>query len=319
MSIDIGNALKQIQSLVNDVITLLPNLVLALILVGLAFIVARYVSGFVRSLAERAGQGRGVGLLLGRIAQYVVLVLGFLVALSTVFPSFKARDLIQVLGIGGVAIGFAFKDILQNFLAGIIILISRPFRIGDQIIVKEFEGTVEDIQTRATIIRTYDNRIVVIPNTVLFSQEVTVLTASAKRRSEYDVGIGYGDDIDRAKEIALRTLASLDSVEKDPPPDVLTVGLDLSTVNLRVRWWTVPMRADVLKSQDEVLSGLKKALTEEGIDLPFPVQVVLFHDQTEDTDGDRRKQREGWPSGKGRVPRPRAVGLPQPPGPDTEN
>ncbi|RYG28784.1 mechanosensitive ion channel family protein [bacterium] len=303
MHIDIDNALRQIQALANDLITLLPNLILALVLLGLAFVAARYIAGLVRSLAGRAGQSRGVGLLLGRIAQYVVLVLGFLVALSTVFPSFKARDLIQVLGIGGVAIGFAFKDIFQNFLAGIIILISRPFRIGDQIVVKSFEGTVEDIQTRATLLRTYDNRLVVIPNTVLFSEEVTVLTASDKRRSEYDVGIGYGDDIDRAKVIALRTLASLDAVERDPAPDVLTVGLDLSTVNLRVRWWTSPKRADVLKAQDEVLTALKKALTEEGIDLPFPVQVVLFHDQTEDVDGDRGRQREGWPAGKGLVPR----------------
>ena len=305
MHIDIDNAVKQIQALINDLITLLPNLLLAAVLLGLALVAARYASGLVRSLAERAGQGRGVGLLLGRIAQYVVVVLGFLVALSVVFPSFKARDLIQVLGIGGVAIGFAFKDIFQNFLAGIIILVSRPFRIGDQIVVKSFEGTVEDIQTRATLIRTYDNRIVVIPNTVLFSEEVTVLTANDKRRSEYDVGIGYGDDIDRAKEIAMRTLRSLASVEQEPAPDVLTVGLDLSTVNLRVRWWTSPKRADVLKAQDEVLTALKKALTEEGIDLPFPVQVVLFHDQTEDVDGDRRRQREGWPAGKGTVPAPR--------------
>lgn len=303
MHIDLRNALKQIQALVNDFLTLLPNLVLGALMLGLAFVLAKYVSGLVRSLAERASQSRGVALLLGRIAQYVVLIVGFLVALSTVLPSFKASDLIQVLGIGGVAVGFAFKDIFQNFLAGIIILVSRPFKIGDQIVVKTFEGNVEDIQTRATIIRTYDNRVVVIPNTVLFTEEVTVLTANDKRRSEYDVGIGYGDDIDQAKAIALRTLRSLASVEQDPPPDVLTVGLDLSTVNLRVRWWTSPHRADVLKAQDEVLTALKKALTEEGIDLPFPVQVVLFHDQTEDTDGDRKRQREGWPAGKGVVPK----------------
>lgn len=304
MHIDVDNAVKQIQALANDIVTLLPNLVLALLLLGLAFVMSRYVAGLVQSLAHRAGQGRGVGLLLGRIAQYVVLILGLLVALSTVFPSFKARDLIQVLGIGGVAIGFAFKDIFQNFLAGIIILVSRPFRIGDQIVVKGFEGTVEDIQTRATHLRTYDNRIVVIPNTVLFSEEVTVLTGDKHRRSEYDLGIGYGDDIDHAKEVVLRTLTTLQKIETDPAPDVLIVGLDGSWVNLRVRWWTSAKRADVLAAQDEVLSALKKALTEEGIDLPFPVQTVLFHDQTDENDGDRRKEREGWPAGKGPVPRP---------------
>ena len=287
MRIEIDNAVKQIQALANDLITLLPNLVLAAVLLGLAIVAAKYASGLVRSLAERAGQGRGVGLLLGRIAQYVVLFVGFLIALSVVFPSFKARDLIQVLGISGVAIGFAFKDIFQNFLAGIIILISRPFRIGDQILVKGFEGTVEDIQTRATLIRTYDNRIVVIPNTVLFSEEVTVLTASSKRRSEYNLGIGYDDDVDQAKAIVLRTLATLEKIESDPAPDVLVVGIDESAVTLRIRWWTSPQRANVLVGQDEVLPAVKRALTAEGIDIPFPIRTVLFHDQTGANDGDR--------------------------------
>ena len=303
MSIDIDNAVKQIQTLANDLITLLPNLVLGALILGLSVLLSRYASGLVRSLAGRAGQGRGVGLLLGRIAQYIVVILGVLVALSTVFPSFKARDLIQVLGIGGVAIGFAFKDIFQNFLAGIIILISRPFRIGDQIVVKGFEGTVEDIQTRATILRTYDNRVVVIPNTVLFTEEVTVLTASENRRSEYGVGVGYGDDLDAAKAVIHRTLAGMKRILKEPPPDVLTVGLDDSWISLRVRWWTGPKRADVLAAQDEVLTALARALPEAGIDIPFPIRTVLHHDQTDEWDGDRRRQREGWPAGKGEVPR----------------
>jgi small conductance mechanosensitive channel len=103
------------------------------------------------------------------------------------------------LGIGGIAIGFAFRDIAQNFLAGILLLLTQRFRIGDQIIVSGFEGTVEDIQTRATFIRMYDGRRVVIPNTNLFIESVTVNTATELRRSEYDVGISYAADIDLAR------------------------------------------------------------------------------------------------------------------------
>jgi uncharacterized membrane protein len=108
-----------------------------------------------------------------------------------------------------VAIGFAFRDILQNFLAGILLLLTEPFRIDDQIIVKEFEGTVEDIQTRATMIRTYDGRRIVIPNAELFTESVIVNTAFEKRRLEYDVGIGYGDDIERAKALILEAIAGV--------------------------------------------------------------------------------------------------------------
>jgi Mechanosensitive ion channel/McrBC 5-methylcytosine restriction system component len=122
--------------------------------------------------------------------------LGLLVSLTIVAPSFHTTDLIKILGIGTVAIGFAFRDILQNFLAGILLLLHEPFRIEDEIKVDEFEGTVEAIETRATAIRTFDDKRIVIPNTDLFTKAVTVNTAYAQRRSEYVVGIGYGDDID---------------------------------------------------------------------------------------------------------------------------
>ena len=118
-----------------------------------------------------------------------------------------------MLGIGGVAIGFAFRDILQNALAGILILLTRPFRIGDQVVAGGYEGTVEDIQVRATTIRTYDNRRAVIPNTALFTDKVLVNTAFDKRRLSVRVGIGNGDDIAEAKRV---TEAAARGAEKTP-------------------------------------------------------------------------------------------------------
>jgi small-conductance mechanosensitive channel len=225
-----------------------------------------------------------------------------------VIPTFQAGDLVQLLGISGVAIGFAFRDILQNFLSGILILLTEPFQIDDQIVFKDFEGTVENIETRATTIRTYDGRRIVIPNSELFTNSVTVNTAFDNRRLEYDVGIGYGDDIDLAKQLMLEAMHSVDEVLKDPAPDVLVMELAESTVNIRVRWWVhPPRRADNLISRDKVITAIKKKLVENGIDLPFPTQQILFHDQTEETDGNRSRQREGWPSGKGEVPKPRRI------------
>jgi small-conductance mechanosensitive channel len=148
-------------------------------------------------------------LVLGRLSQGIIILVGLFVALSIVIPSFKAGDLVQLLGISGVAIGFAFRDILQNFLAGILILLTEPFEINDQIVFKNFEGTVENIQTRATTIRTYDGRRIVIPNSELFTNAVTVNTAFENRRLEYDVGIGYGDNIDQAKELMLEAVYSV--------------------------------------------------------------------------------------------------------------
>ena len=318
MNADISALWDRTQGMIKGFIVLLPNIVLALIVFAIFFAVARAIKRVVKRLTSDRHQARNLGLVLGRLAQGTILLIGLFVALSIVIPTFRAGDLIQLLGISGVAIGFAFRDILQNFLAGILILLTEPFQINDQIVFKGFEGTVENIETRATTIRTYDGRRIVIPNSELFTNSLTVNTAFESRRLEYDVGIGYGDDIDGVKELMLEALHSVPEILKDPAPDVLLMELAESTVNIRIRWWiNPPRRADDLASRDKVLSTIKKTLVENGIDLPFPTQQILFHNQTEEIDGDvwrqaaprlRSHQREGWPSGKGEVPKPRNIG-----------
>ncbi len=308
MNAEISAVWDKIQGMINGFIVLLPNIVLALIVFAIFFFVARTIKKVVKRLTRNRRQARNLGMVLGRLAQGTTILVGLFVALSIVIPTFKAGDLIQLLGISGVAIGFAFRDILQNFLAGILILLTEPFQIDDQIVFKNFEGTVENIETRATTIRTYDGRRIVIPNSELFTNSVTVNTAFDNRRLQYDVGIGYGDDIDRAKQLIIEAMHSVNEVLKDPAPDVLVMDLAESTVNIRARWWiNPPRRADDLTSRDRVLSAIKKKLTENGIDLPFPTRQILFHDQTEETDGDRDRQREGWGAGKGQVPKPRRI------------
>lgn len=309
MNSGLSTAWAKIQEMLNNAIAMLPNVVLALIVFALFYLAARSIKSLVRRLTQKRRHARNLGLVLGRLSQGIIILVGLFIALSIVIPSFKAGDLVQLLGISGVAIGFAFRDILQNFLAGILILLTEPFKIDDQIVFKNFEGTVENIQTRATTIRTYDGRRIVIPNSELFTNSVTVNTAFDNRRLQYDVGIGYGDDIDRAKQLILEAIHSVDGVLKDPAPDAIVVALAESTVNIRARWWiNPPRRSDALDTQDKVLTAIKKKLVANGIDLPFPTQQILFHDQTEETDGNRLHQREGWPAGNKEVPTPRSIG-----------
>jgi small-conductance mechanosensitive channel len=162
--------------------------VLAVVLVAAFYGIGKGVRALVRRNAQRRGEQRTLELAIGRLAQAAILLVGVLVAVTAAFPSFTPADLISTLGIGGVAIGFAFKDIFQNFLAGILILVTRPFGVGDQIRFKDYEGTVEDIQTRATYLKTYDGRRVIIPNGELYTNSVTVNTAFPQRRWQYDIG-----------------------------------------------------------------------------------------------------------------------------------
>lgn len=305
---DLSPLWEQLQGMRDYTLILIPNLIVGLIVFGLCVLAARGLRGLALRVSERRRRHRNLGLVLGRLAYGGAILLGALVALTIIFPSLSPADLLGALGIGGIVVGFAFRDIAQNFLAGILILLTEPFRIEDQIVYQAFEGTVEDIQVRATTIRTYDGRRVVIPNAELFTNAVTVNTAFDRRRLEYDIGIGYGDDIGQARELILEAMRSVGGVLRDPAPDALVVALADSSVTIRARWWIQPpRRADALDLQDHVLQAIKEQLTVHGIDLPFPTQQVLFHDQTEETDGDRRRQREGWPAGRRDVPGTRSL------------
>lgn len=304
---DFSIAWQKINQMGRGFMALLPNLLFGVVVFVVFIFIARGVQSLVERLLENRQQSVSLKLLLSRLSYVAALILGVLVTVTIIVPGFTPASLISALGVGGVAIGFAFKDIFQNFLAGVLLLLTEPFKINDQISYKDFEGTVETIQTRATTIKTYDGRRVVIPNAELFINAVTVNTAYDKRRLEYDIGIGYGDDIAQARQLIMEAMRGVDGVLTDPAPEALVVDLAGSSVNIRARWWiNPPRRADVMGAQDRVLEAIKNTLTAHGIDLPFPTQQILWHDQTEVTDGDRKSQREGWSAGKGDVPRSRA-------------
>jgi small-conductance mechanosensitive channel len=298
-------ATQKLESIVEGFFWMLPNFGFAAvtfaIFLGAAWIARRSV---VRVFRYR--KRLDLGELMGGFVKWSIIAFGLLVVSTIVFPSIRPADALATLGVGSIAVGFAFKDILQNWIAGLLLLWRQPFRRGDQIVVNTFEGTVEHIEARATILKTYDGRRVIIPNSDVYTRALIVNTAHPKRRSDYDVGIGFGDDIEKARHVILEALRSVEGVEADPAPDVLAWELDSSTVNLKVRWWTASKRSAVVAARGRVIEAVKRALTEAQIDLPFPTRVLLFHDQTDEADGDRRRQREGWPAGEN-PPAPRRV------------
>ena len=183
--------------MVETAISRLPSLILASVVFLLFYILSIFVSRIIRRSTR--GHRENLGVVFARLLGAATILLGALVATSIIAPSFQATDLIKVLGIGGVAIGFAFQNILQNFLAGLLLLWAEPFRVGDEIKIDPYEGTVEEIQTRATIIKTYDGRQVVIPNADLFTHAVIVNTAHETRRWEYDVALSNVNNLDELK------------------------------------------------------------------------------------------------------------------------
>lgn len=272
---DMNDAWNTTHVMLRGFVASIPRFTLAVVLA----IIFYYIGVLVRRGLARAASGdsshRTLNLALGRLAHGAIVVVGLLFAVAAAFPGFTPGNLVSALGIGGIAIGFAFKDIFENFLSGILILISRPFRIGDQIIYDKYEGTVEDIHIRATWLKTNDGRRVVIPNSDLFTNSVTVNTAFDSRRLEYDFKVSNGAAAARAKKAIERVLQETKDVLPDPKADVVITAFDDSMVLLKARWWSKSRMGDVLTAQDHVLSAVRKALAEEGIEIPPAAQLVV--------------------------------------------
>jgi small conductance mechanosensitive channel len=239
-----------------------PALLVGVVVFFLFYLLSIFVSRMILHTTRKHRPNLGV--VFARLVGAATILLGFLVAFSVVAPSFQAGDLIKVLGIGGVAIGFAFQNILQNFLAGLLLLWAEPFRIGDEIKLDSYEGTVEDIQTRATIIKTYDGRRVVIPNADLFTHSVIVNTALDIRRWDYALSVKGIRDVPALKSVIVSTVIKVPGVLADPAPEALVMDLgdsDANAVKIRVLWSTKTSRQhEMLASYDKVLAAIRQAL-----------------------------------------------------------
>ena len=270
-------AWQTILNIINGTIEALPNLLLAFLIFFAFYITGKKTNTIVRTMTDKQQKARNAGIILGKLAQSGVITTGVLVALTTIFPSFQPGSLIQLLGIGSVAIGFAFHDIFQNFLAGILLLLTGPFHVGDEISVDRYEGTVEDIETRATTLRTYDGQRVVIPNSDLFTNSVTVNTAFRMRRVQYQLSIDHNEDIRQVKTLLLDALNTVENIMRKPAAEVLVTELRDDSIVLHIFCWTqLVHHVQLLHLQDSILTTIKATLAANNIHPPTQTQKILL-------------------------------------------
>src|SRR6267154_1351642 len=262
MSASLGKFWEAAYQMVDSFFARLPSLIVGVIVFFVFYVLSILLSRVILRTTRRHRPNMGV--VFARLMSAATILLGFLVAFSVVAPSFQAGDLIKILGISGVAIGFAFQNILQNFLAGLLLLWAEPFRIGDEIKLDSYEGTVEAIQTRATIIKTYDGRRVVIPNADLFTHSVIVNTALDIRRWDYVLSLKSGRDLAEIKSLIISTVGKVPGVLSDPTPEALVMDLgdsDANSVKVHIMWSTKASRQhEMLMSYARVLAAMRQAL-----------------------------------------------------------
>ncbi len=274
--VDMSVVLDNLSGMGRSILARLPYLGVAL-LVFLAFLLAaRMVRRAILFAGHRTALDATLADLLGRLAAIAMQILGLFVAAVIIFPAFRAGDLVAGLGITSVAIGFAFKDVLQNFFAGVFLLWRRPFTVGDQIRSGQYEGTVEEITIRSTRLITYDGERAILPNSDVYTSAILVHTAYPRRRVRFVVGVGYQDSIEEARAAIHDVLRTTDGVLDDPGPWVYVSDLAASSVNFTVFFWTGSEQANVLRVSDRVATGIKMALDEAAIDMPYPHTVLLF-------------------------------------------
>ena len=260
-------------------IKFLPALLLAIIIIALTIYLVGTVRRIAKAMSEKFLDNRSLQSLMVQIAVVATWASDILLACIVIFPELGLGDIIGLLGLSSVAIGFAFKDIAQNFLAGILLLLNEPFQLNDQILVEDFEGTVEAINIRSTEIRTHQGERIVIPNSVVFTSAVRVLTDLPHRRTDLAIGLDYNTPLERARQVLLMALPDVDGVLSTPAPEVDLVGFGDSSIDFVVRYWTKPQKVHVRQIQSQVIIALKKACDEADFNIPYPIRTLYYFNQ----------------------------------------
>lgn len=266
--------------LVGSAIQFIPALLAALVILLITRYSLRPVRRLTRALADKLTDNLSLQLLALQVVTVGVWIVGILVASILVFPGLALGDIIALLGLSSVAIGFAFQDIFKNFLAGILLLVDQPFQVNDQIVVTDYEGTVKNIAIRATEVETYQGELIVIPNSILFTNSVQVMTHNPTRRTDLAIGLDYNTPLEAAREVLLRAVAQVDGVLAAPAPEVDIVGFGDSAIDYVVRYWTRPPIAVVRRTKTKAIVALKAACDQAEFNIPYPIRTTYFFDQS---------------------------------------
>jgi len=247
---------------------LISSLVLFLVSLGAASVLSRLVGAAIR---DQDGPTE-IEVLLRRLTKWAIIALGTVAALQQV--DFDVTSFVAGLGVIGFALGFAFQDIAKNFIAGILLLLQQPFGIDEVIRIGDFTGTVADISMRATTLKTFDGLEVVIPNADVYTSTIVNFSTYPVRRRTFTIGLGYEEDVDRARTVFREALASVPGVMGEPAPRVVCTNLADSWTELTAYYWFTAGEADFFEMSSGAIQAIKEAAEREGINLPYPTQTV---------------------------------------------
>lgn len=275
----LNTLIDQLNAMGTDFVRMLPSLAIALVIVILTAIVAGFAVRIADKAVGRTELRPSLRTLVQTVVKLGIWIFGLLIAMIIIFPGLTAGSLIAGLGIGAVAIGFAFQDIFENFLAGVLIMVREKMRIGDVIECEGMVGKVEHITLRETHIRKLSGEVTVVPNSILFKNPVEILTDKDQRRHQVVIGVSYDTDLDEAAEVIRKSVSALDVVDEEKGLDVFAQEFNSSSVDFLVRWWSGSTPRAGWESKDKVVRAIKRGLDDAGIEIPFPYITHTFKER----------------------------------------
>lgn len=271
-----ATALDTLAEMIRSFVEHLPFLLGGIATLLLTWALASFLSAFGNRLLKNWSKRDSVKELIIRMLSIVIWVMGLLLTAIVLFPGLTPSKALGGLGLVSIAVGLAFKDIFENFFAGILILWRFPFERGDYIECEGLVGKVEKVMIRMSYIRETNGELTVVPNSFLFKNPVTILTSLPSRRVMLTTGVAYDVDVEQAVEVITRAMQSCETLTDDKPIQVFPSGFGSSSIDIEIAWWTESSPLGVRRSTGEVVTVVKAALDAAGIEIPFPYRTLTF-------------------------------------------
>ncbi len=281
MKFDVNDALATIlaklESWLENIIAMLPNLILATFLLIVFLNLARLVKRLFTRVISRAVEDINIQRLLAQLVYYLCLSIGAFVVLEILDLEKAVTSLIAGLGVVGIALGFAFQDIAANFIGGIILAFKKPFNIGDVVEIDGTAGFLDRTDFRLTVIRTFQGQEVYIPNKDVIQKKIINYTITGERRIDLQIGVSYGEDLEQVMQITLDAIKAVEGVRTDKDIFFDYYGFGDSSVNYNLRFWIYfPGESHILTITNQVFIAIKKAYDAHDITIPFPIRTLDF-------------------------------------------
>lgn len=260
------------QEFLQRMLDFVPHLIVALIVFVAGLYLAAPASRWVRKVTSNRMVDPSLVDVLARVTRWVVIISALVIALEQV--NFNVTGFVAGLGIAGLTVGFALQDITRNFVAGIILMTRKPFELGDTVEISGYTGTILNINARDTILKTLDGNVVILPNINVFNTAITNLSNLPHQRRTIRVGLGYGENVQKAAAVIQAAVRQVEGVAADPAPTVLAEELGDATVTLTARFWVNQTTHSPLEVHSQAVRAIKEAAEREQINLPHSVQIV---------------------------------------------